>query len=155
MKTDATFIADLKQSQRGVFRIAEYLNRRGYNVQVPALQVRPDFDQRIEYADEYDLMIWKVAGEELKCEVKSHSTVFTCLDDFPYPDMFVDDYHKVSREGFADWYFILNKDKTHFATCSGERLRNYGRRFDFFNKTSEQAQAAIKMPALLMEFREI
>ena len=89
---DASFVADLIESQRAVWYAAKLLNEMGYNVTIRPQNIRPSVEQMSEYADDGDLEI--IQRIEVKRRKRPH---FTGKDDFPFPTMIVDVAHTWDR----------------------------------------------------------
>lgn len=113
--TDADFIKRLKDSQRGVYVIANYLMGLGHTCTLKPLRIRPDASQWKQYQDEGDLFI------QGRIEVKHLSTNFTGLDDYPYKDFVIVCEQKAhdSANPKPCAYFLLSQDEQHAGIIYG------------------------------------
>lgn len=80
---DVRFIAALDESQGAVAEIAAWYSRAGYTVTIPGLHKRPNYEARIDYADNADLYLHQPLA------VKHLSAVFTSREDWPFRDFIV------------------------------------------------------------------
>jgi hypothetical protein len=106
--SDPSFLADLRESQESVDRVAKWLREKGYPVVVRPTFERPDPTQMSNFSDSGDLEILQ------RVEVKQRkSLTFTSRDDFAYPTLIVDACHcydNARPKPFA--YVILNRSMT-------------------------------------------
>jgi hypothetical protein len=110
-----TFEQDLYRSHQAVMLIAAQLTRRGNDVLIPGLKVRPDASQRAAFRDGGDLQI-KHGNEWRAVEVKQRKNDFTGKHDYPYKDVIVDTCTIVDRlQPPALMYVVLNPSGTHAA----------------------------------------
>jgi len=120
--TDPTFVRDLLDSQEAVWLVARWLSRRGNNVTVRAIHVRPTVETLAEYGDAGDLEIVN------RIEVKHRRLPFTSAADYPYRTVTVDVAHAWDRahpKPFA--YVILNQSRTVAALVLRTTARQWER----------------------------
>lgn len=118
MKSDAEFLHALQGSQAHVSAVAGWLATKNFDVLIRPTTVRPDFDSRNDYADCGDIELRQ------RVEVKQRDLDFTCVQDFPYPTVIVDEKFKVDRipKPHLWGYLIMNRALTHLCCIrSGTR----------------------------------
>lgn len=86
--------------------VAYRLIAEGLEVSVPALRVRPRYEDRADYRDSRDMIC---AGQEL--EIKSTRFAFTSKRDFPFDPCFVDTEEKIEAKG-PPFAFLIVSQKT-------------------------------------------
>jgi hypothetical protein len=102
MILDEEFVKRLKNSNKVVFIIAQWLHAKNYDVKIPA--------NRESGPDEGDIFISK-NGETKRVEVKGRNVHFTSNSDWPYPDMLVSNESAVDRAvDEKPTYIIVNKN---------------------------------------------
>lgn len=107
---ERTFRARLQRSHSASLAVANYLQRQGWQTEVPPVVIRPHFSQRKAYGDKGDLFIWKGANPKLTVEVKWRNVDFTSAETFPYPMVNVD---RVNKPQLAFMYVSTNSSLTH------------------------------------------
>jgi hypothetical protein len=109
------FLKRLDGSRVAVFRVGEWLHRKGFTVTIPSISYAPDASQHMDHVDEGDIFITKNGQEKVgRVEVKHIDTDFDCRGNWPYKVMFVSNKDAVDRadpEPF--FYIIVNKEMTH------------------------------------------
>ncbi len=83
-RDDPTFAADLRESQHTVWRVAQWLSDKGFDVAVRAVRVRPSVEDLADYGDDGDIEVIE------RVEVKRRDLDFTCAADYPFPTVIVD-----------------------------------------------------------------
>lgn len=84
------FETDILESHRYVLRMAYELTRKGHDVLIPGLRVRPDVSQREAYRDGGDLRV-KYGDQWRTVEVKHRKNIeFSSVHDYPYERVIVD-----------------------------------------------------------------
>ena len=126
MKTNTQFLSDLLQSQSSVFRIAQYVGAKGYDIEIPHIKERPSYKDRNFFADNYDFLA-KKAPSLFRCEVKRRGLDFESLESFPFPTIIVEDYAKIEKGGFIEWYFLTNKTDTGFLFITGAKAKKHAK----------------------------
>jgi hypothetical protein len=112
-RDDPNFVEDLKNSHAATLTAAEFLQARGFHVEVNPLAVRPTVEERHKYSDNGDL--WATRIEDRKrIEVKHRGFDFTCADDFPHKSgLFVDEARLWDRANPKPTaYIIMNRKQT-------------------------------------------
>ena len=83
-ENDQHFLRALRNSEDSKWRVAVWLNKKGYPVVLPPFRERPTYEDRKRYADNGDLSV------SMRVEIKHRRTDnFTCREDFPFPDFMV------------------------------------------------------------------
>jgi len=111
------FIRRLDSSRPSVFRVAEWLHRKGYDIGIPAIKYCPPGGKPEDFFDTGDLFTRK-DGKKYRFEVKHSSFNFTSAKDWPVKEktMLVSNKSAVEREnGKATAFVIVNKPMTHVA----------------------------------------
>lgn len=96
-------------SPKAVVTVAVFLNGKGKDIYIPGLKVAPTAALAESYLDDGDL--WIV--EKKRVEVKGSRHIFTCREDYPYPDMLIANEEAVDRARDAMAWFIVSGDYTH------------------------------------------
>jgi len=109
------FLKRLDSSRPAVFKVAEWLHRRGFTVKVPSTMYAPDATEHTKYVDDGDILIKKPTDENwLRVEVKQINTDFDCRDNWPFPVVLVSNKKSVDRAmPVPVSYVIVNKLMTH------------------------------------------
>lgn len=110
------FLARLDASPAAVFRVAQWLHAAGRTVEIPALRKAPTRDVASHYTDHGDLFI--LARKPV--EVKQLSIAFTSADDWPYPEVFVDNAARARHRDDVAGYVSVNAAGTHMAIITRE-----------------------------------
>jgi len=111
MKPDEEFIKDLNRSRYAVNKFAALQQQKGIQIWLPPEQTRPDSSQRMDYADNGDLMV------QMRIEHKAISLNFTCRKDFPKDSIIVDEKYKYDSKSHMPllMYVLESSNKTHAA----------------------------------------
>lgn len=109
------FLKHLAASNDGVWRVAQWLQQKGYPVTVnPMTQAKTRAEWK-DHRDEGDLTV------AMRVEVKHLSAQFTCMNDWPFKDKFIvcarHSYDQAKQKPYA--YVCMNRDKTHAAIVPG------------------------------------
>jgi len=109
------FLKRLDESRAAVFRVSEWMHRKGFTVTIPSISYAPDAGQHMDHVDEGDIFITKNGQEKVgRVEVKHIDTDFDCRGNWPYKVMFIASKISVDR---ADpeplFYIIVNRAMTH------------------------------------------
>jgi|OpeIllAssembly_1097287.scaffolds.fasta_scaffold00492_8 hypothetical protein len=89
MENDELFRKELAEGQKYERIVAGWLAEEGISVKVPPQKCRPHVRERHHYGGGKQCDIILVDLDEV-LEVKSRNEEFTCVEDFPYPTIFVD-----------------------------------------------------------------
>jgi len=111
MDSDRNFIHDLVQAHHIIEReVQPWLIASGFEVLVPPLEIRPNKHVAVRHGDAFDLLLW-VENEWKPIEIKRRRLVFTCVADFPFPNLIVDKINTHDRKKIKPYmYFIYNRD---------------------------------------------
>jgi len=117
---DPNFVSDLQNSQASVWLAAQWLNKKGYNVTVRKVNVRPSTQDMKKFADNGDIEIIQ------RVEVKRRGIEFTSASDYPYETVFVDVAHTFDNAISKPLaYIIINKSGTHCVVVKSETCRSW------------------------------
>jgi hypothetical protein len=132
-------LSNLDKSKPGVYKVADWLNTKGYTVTVPPMNaIQSTYAERMKYVDGGDLFIHQ------RVEVKVRGIDFTCADDYPYKDgVYVCAQHSFDNAVPKPYaYILLNRAKTHAAIVMGSFHKQWtakevqdSRYRDFIQKT--------------------
>jgi hypothetical protein len=112
LSEERRFRVEVDRSWEAVQAIAWHYRRLGYAVAIPEPRLRPSFDERAGYGDDFDIAV----GERWRFEVKWRGIDFTSKADFPYPTAFVDRAAKAAKTvHLLAGYLTVNKQLTHAA----------------------------------------
>jgi hypothetical protein len=113
----AKFLQRLDNSRPAVFRVAEYLHRLGYALEIPAINYAPNAGAFIDYVDKGDIIITTQEGEKQIIEVKNPDKNFTDKQDwinFKLDTVFLGNKASVERQKIIpEAYFIVSNNLTH------------------------------------------
>lgn len=126
MKDDKLFLADFARSQTALSRFIDIQSKQGVNMVSTPSELRGDSKDRRKFADNGDgTLTMRFEHKKRKTNAK-----FTCKDDYPYPDMIVDEVYNYEQKT-TPWiaYFIENEPGTHVAV-----IWNFTRHY-WFTKT--------------------
>lgn len=128
-RLDPRFIEDLAASERAVWIVAQYLQRKGKPVSVEPMRVRDNIEDMAEFADHGDLTIRE------RIEVKHRNELnFNAPHEFPYPSIIVDVAHAWDRAFPKPMgYFITNADITAAFYVSGSTAKHWKKTTKFDN----------------------
>lgn len=109
MKSDTAFFNDLDCSRSVVQKLVDDLRANGLHAEIPEHTDRPDNSVRMQYADSGDFF---VCG---RVEHKIRKLHFTCLEDFPFPTVIIDEQYKVDARSDAFLAYII---ENRTGTCA-------------------------------------
>lgn len=106
-------VQHVRQSQDDVWRVARWLNNKGYEVRIPPTTYAKNYEDRLNHQDQGDLYV-KFQKEE-RVEVKGLSTQFTSKNDWRFKDeAIVCAKHAFDHaEPKPFFYVLLSADKIH------------------------------------------
>jgi hypothetical protein len=114
------FLKRLAGSISAIFKVAQYLHSKGYDIHIPPIKYAPTAAEHLDYVDDGDIKIRKDGGEWERIEVKGIKHQFTCREDYPFPEFMVNSKKPVDRANpFPKAYFIVAKDLEHCAIVMG------------------------------------
>jgi hypothetical protein len=122
LKPREEFLTLLENSKVVVWRVAEWLTGKGANVRLIPSTISPNEAVRFEHADMGDIEI------VMRCEVKHRPTLdFMSMDDFPYPDIIIDETYKIEKFPKATLYgyVIVNSSMTAAITIPRETRKHW------------------------------
>lgn len=136
MKTEEQFAGALLLSQGCVAAVASWMQRHKCDVMIRPTTIRPDFDSRNEFADCGDIEIRQ------RVEVKQRSIEFTCVNDYPYDTVIVDERFKVDRiEKARLWgYLIVSKSGTYVCCIKSDTKQHWEIKEKFDQKDSQRRE---------------
>ena len=118
------FLADLKNSQPAVWRIAAWLTHRHHDVMMPGFPINNEGpDQWQKYADDGDLFIMRPDGKRGRVDVRHVSYDFIRAADWPHGDKFlIERVHRYDRKKPPPaMMFFVNPPMTHVALVRPRR----------------------------------
>ena len=107
---DKDFVTALEGSQESIYATQRLMAqiKKGASVVIPAIEVRPKYEDRKEFTDSADLYYLA------PIEVKQRDIEFTDENDYPYPTVYIDTLKAYARKKTATYaYVIWNKQLTH------------------------------------------
>ena len=124
MEADAQhkkFLKNLDESQAAVWKVARWLNSKGYSVTVNVAPRAPSREVWKKYSDQGDLEV------AMRVEVKHLGSYFTCADDYPFQDGMILCPCRVYDNSIPKPYaFIyLNKPMTYAAIVLGSSHQHW------------------------------
>lgn len=147
MLSDADFIAALSESQQYVEQVAGWLRRNGYEVDVPALRIRPDRAQRFEYSDDGDLFVKE------RVEVKHRPDLkFTGLHDFPFPTVVVDAAHRIEKARPLPMAWVILNATGSAAIIVHRTSRKHWQRVELYNRKDAERKPYYTCPLQHCQF---
>ena len=116
---DDSFIERFKQSGRSEMAVAVWLLSRGNEVKVPQKHLRKDWSERLNHADEGDLIV-----NGLRCEVKGHRFKME-MEKWPFPYALLSSKFSYDRmEKKPDFYFHIGSDYSCVAVVDVGKTRD-------------------------------
>ena len=109
------FLKRLDQSRPAVFKVAEWLHRRGFTVKVPCISYAKDASEHSKHVDDGDILIKKPDEDDwMRVEVKQISSDFDSKETWPFSGMFVSNKKAVDRADPSPVsYITVSKSMTH------------------------------------------
>lgn len=119
---DESFIRRFKQSQYSEMVVAMWLLSRGNEVRMPRKHLRKDWSERLNHADEGDLIV-----NGMRCEVKGHRQKFE-LGKWEFPRVLLSSKFSYDRmERKPDYYFHIGSDFSCVAVVDANKTRDMWR----------------------------
>ena len=116
---DESFIKRFKQSHHTEMVIAVWLLGRGNEVRVPPKHLRKDWSERLNHADEGDLIV-----NGLRCEVKGKRQKLE-MGKWPFPYALLSSKFSYDRaEKKPDIYFLVSGDYSCVAVVDANKTRD-------------------------------
>jgi len=120
------FTDRLNKSRPAMFRVAEWIHRKGRSVYIPAIIAAPKGSDWKDYVDDGDLFVDDDVKGRLKVEVKHVNIDFTGPKNWPYPSVIVSGKGTIERNmGTVETYIIVNKQMTHAMIVLGETTKHW------------------------------
>jgi hypothetical protein len=112
------FIKRLDASRPSMFRVAEWLHKKGWSINIPAIRYKPMGENPMDYVDDGDLFIER-NGQVDRIDVKHSGIEFTDAASWPikyHGQMIVSNKAAVDRaNGDSLAYIIVSKSMNHMA----------------------------------------
>jgi hypothetical protein len=112
-RNNKRFLQHLRDSHDDVWRVAWWLNSKGYEVRIPPTTYAKNYEDRLNHQDQGDLYV-KFQKEE-RVEVKGLSAQFTSKDDWPMGNTAIvcakHSFDNADPKPF--FYLLLSADKVH------------------------------------------
>ena len=109
------FLKRLDGSRPAMFRVAEWLHKKGYDVGIPAIRYSKFEDKIEDFVDSGDVFA-KKDNKKYRFEIKHSGYEFTSAEDWKFKTMLVSNKAAVEREnGKAEAFVIVSKSMTHLA----------------------------------------
>jgi hypothetical protein len=149
------FIKRLDASRPSTFRVAEWLHKKGWSVQIPSIRYAPFEDDPMEYVDEGDLFIER-NGIQSRIDVKHSGVQFTDRASWPIKYngiMLVSNKAAVDRaNGKSLAYIIVNPPMTHMAII-WQKTREHWVEKEFFASNTQKKENFYACPIEHVDFR--
>jgi len=146
-REERRFRAALARSNIPIYVVADHYRSLGHRVELPPVQLRPHFEKRAGYGDEYELLIdrrWKI-------ELKERSLAFTGANDFPYETIFVDRVEKADSV-IVHGYISVSESLTHLALVKTSETRKFWEIVNTFDVTKGYSLRVYTCPIALVCF---
>lgn len=111
--THAKFVANLLASEPARHYVGALFRENGHEVVVPKLRIAKTHLERGDFSDGGDLLVTFKGHTAVRViEVKvAKKASFTCKEDWPFPDVFIEGCSRMAARGHAPYaFFILSKD---------------------------------------------
>jgi len=127
---DKAFVGNLVKGYEHQLRVASRLLLAGYFVSAQPLRIRPTFDVRQDYSDDFDVLFGAVSPECVgskatgtsgawvnlhSIEVKSRNVAFDSPEDFPYETIIVETAAAYDKRRHPPDYYVMISQKTNAA----------------------------------------
>jgi hypothetical protein len=123
-KTDAVFIAKIKESKPAVNKVAKWLRRHGFNIYVPPIVIRPDVSVREKYMDDFDIHLF--LGDAVnKIDVKGNPKRSFAMGTWPWKTIIAQSVYDTNRKGFPWRVFQVNKELTCAIAINTKKNRRH------------------------------
>jgi len=147
------FLERLDASRPSIFRVAEWLHKRGYSVSIPAIQYAPTAKEHLKYVDHGDIVIEKNGKKglvEVKHMIKRN---FTCAADHKRDDILLSNVNAVKRLiNRVTAYVIVNQTMTHVAVIYSNTKEHWFEK-KVFAKNTQNYEMFMACPIKFVEFR--
>lgn len=121
-QNDALFAQECAKGYGWQMFVAGYLSAQGLRVQVPPLRIRGHVRDRKQFKDGGDLV---VEGHVLEC--KARNIHFTCRQDLPYTELFVDTVHNWREKEVKPVAYVCISTQTQaMIVTPGKNPRKWG-----------------------------
>ena len=112
------------------FVAAKWCSLAGLDLEIGGLHIGPDPSVRNDYKDSGDIHVVGKGNLEVKHWYK---TAFSCRDDFPYPDIFVDTEKKVTGKIDQTWAWLtISPDMVYGALVMADTFDSWKLRKDAY-----------------------
>jgi hypothetical protein len=164
VKTDKDFVNDFVESYTAVRKVASWLVRQGFpNVKILPPMLRPEVSERAKYSDHGDIEFTRQV--EVKHRIgrychKEHQSGcklnFTCMEDFPFATIFVDDVNNVDERMGNVWsWIVVNCPETHIAVLQVKYHDRWMKKPDVWDERSQKFSTMYECPLDLAVFFEL
>lgn len=141
--SDHRFIAHLLEGYKWQFYVLNAIQSHGYWGTIHPLYVRPDFEKRADFSDEFDILIGPVPinGDGIawihSVDVKARTRSFNGPEDFPFPSIIIEPHSRFkSRANVLPDYWahvsqytggiiFISKDTVKDWSIESKRGRDY------------------------------
>ena len=155
-RTHEDFAEYFAMSRGAVLAVARWAWDEGYDVFIPAMVLRPEYEPAKNYRDDGDLHITK-DGATKKLNVKLQNTMpFSGPDDWPFPVIFV--ANKESADAYGDdisSYVIVSKDMKCACIINRLQTRQFWSVVKFYNKKHDYHEEVYACPIVQGKFFKI
>ena len=110
------FLKRLDGSRVAVFRVGEWLHRKGFTVTIPSISYAPDARSHMDHVDDGDILISRPSAkhEFARVEVKHIQHDFDCVENYPFKRVVIASKDVIDRADPEPLvYVIVNKEMTH------------------------------------------
>ncbi len=153
---DPSFVARLKASEPARLAVAAYLDRQGFEVEIPEMTARPRADVRFEYSDDGDLFGTKGGSGRYRFEVKQRlKYTFGSREEYPRPDTIVGDCHRLRGPLHGVFYFIVNPEMTGALVVPCAKTKARWTRVRRYMEHVGRVQEFYTCPVALTEYRDL
>lgn len=145
-KNDPHFVDDLKKSNDHVWRIAKWLQKKGYAVTVLPLRIREKIEDMSQFSDSGDIEIRQ------RVEVKQRFLDFHDKESYPFQTVIVDVAHtwdNARPKPFA--YIITNKSSSCCLMVKGDTKKHW-KKVEKMDKKKQRMRTFYECPIEYCEF---
>jgi len=118
-ENDDLFKKLLLQGRHWEVKVARRIRSWGLDVDQGALSIRDDISEAHKYAEQVDLVSY---GYVL--EVKSRNVAFTCPEDFPFKEIFIDTVRGVTNK-HVDIFVCISQDTKEIIALPTKSTRKH------------------------------
>jgi hypothetical protein len=125
-KTYEQFKQNLLRSLPPVFIVGHSFSEMGFDIFIPSIKVRPKTGSKFEdYQDDGDLHVTK-KNKTTKINVKQSSRIFSNVEDWPFPTMFVAEKHIIDGKygDIIGLYVTVSADNKFAAAINPRKTKN-------------------------------